>query len=352
MVAEAQDEPGALPLVENALHWLWQQRTRQPPERPAAQRSGRPRRHSQPGRRWPAREPRQAAWAGPGAAVPLGQGRSRRAPPHPPADAAPRGLSSRRRRRGRAGAGRSPRRHARAGRPEGSRTAAADHRHRGSRGPHDGPAPQGLGQPDPRDPDPQQRVGRRGPAAALLADALALHRAAPGSGSPARAPAAAGAGVEGPQGSCAALRARRLGGLSRLSPSRRPGEPRGALSPLEPGRRARAGNGSGRDLGSGVEGLYWAGSRELPIEMAVERWAYLLVRKLPLPSPVEISAEPFMMGSDRSCRATHPPSHLRRPLPSRPDRGDVRRVGCVRRRRRLSKLSAAPIRDGGGGRAR
>ena len=28
MVAEAQDEPGALPLVENALQWLWEQRTR------------------------------------------------------------------------------------------------------------------------------------------------------------------------------------------------------------------------------------------------------------------------------------------------------------------------------------
>ena len=27
MVAEARDEPGALPLVQNALHWLWQQRT-------------------------------------------------------------------------------------------------------------------------------------------------------------------------------------------------------------------------------------------------------------------------------------------------------------------------------------
>ena len=27
MVSEARDEPGALPLVENALHWLWQQRT-------------------------------------------------------------------------------------------------------------------------------------------------------------------------------------------------------------------------------------------------------------------------------------------------------------------------------------
>ena len=26
-MAEARDEPGALPLVENALHWLWQQRT-------------------------------------------------------------------------------------------------------------------------------------------------------------------------------------------------------------------------------------------------------------------------------------------------------------------------------------
>ena len=27
MVAEARDEPGALPLVQNALHWLWQQRS-------------------------------------------------------------------------------------------------------------------------------------------------------------------------------------------------------------------------------------------------------------------------------------------------------------------------------------
>ncbi len=27
MVAEARDEPGALPLVQNALHWLWEQRT-------------------------------------------------------------------------------------------------------------------------------------------------------------------------------------------------------------------------------------------------------------------------------------------------------------------------------------
>ena len=27
MVAEARDEPGALPLVENALHWLWEKRT-------------------------------------------------------------------------------------------------------------------------------------------------------------------------------------------------------------------------------------------------------------------------------------------------------------------------------------
>ena len=27
MVAEAQDEPGALPLVENALQWLWERRS-------------------------------------------------------------------------------------------------------------------------------------------------------------------------------------------------------------------------------------------------------------------------------------------------------------------------------------
>ena len=51
MVAEARDEPGALPLVENALHWLWEKRERQPPERAAVHRSGRARRHPQPQRR-------------------------------------------------------------------------------------------------------------------------------------------------------------------------------------------------------------------------------------------------------------------------------------------------------------
>ncbi len=46
------------------------------------------------------------------------------------------------------------------------------------------------------------------------------------------------------------------------------------------------------------DGLYWAWSRGLPIEVAVDHWAYLLFRKPPLPSLVEIRAEPFRMGSD------------------------------------------------------
>ena len=58
MVAEARDEPGALPLVENALHWLWQQRDGQPPQRPAVHRSRRARRHPHPRRRRSARKPR------------------------------------------------------------------------------------------------------------------------------------------------------------------------------------------------------------------------------------------------------------------------------------------------------
>ena len=102
-MAEARDEPGALPLVENALHWLWEQRSGQPPERPAVHRPGRARRHPQRQRRRPARRPRPAARAGAGAAVPAGQGRPGGPAPHPPADAARRGRGGRRRRRGRAG---------------------------------------------------------------------------------------------------------------------------------------------------------------------------------------------------------------------------------------------------------
>ena len=112
MVAEARDEPGALPLVENALHWLWEKRDGQPPERPAVHRPRRARRHPQPRRRRAARRPgRAAAGSGAGAAVPAGQGGpgGRRGIPasgSPLAEA----VDGRRRRRGRPGRGRPPRR--------------------------------------------------------------------------------------------------------------------------------------------------------------------------------------------------------------------------------------------------
>jgi formylglycine-generating enzyme required for sulfatase activity len=53
-----------------------------------------------------------------------------------------------------------------------------------------------------------------------------------------------------------------------------------------------------------VEGLYWSGSRGLPLEVLVARWSYLLFRELPLPDRIEIppanaAARSFMMGGDR-----------------------------------------------------
>ena len=116
MVAEARDEPGALPLVQNALHWLWQQRTDDRLSgRLLVDQGGLAGILSQ-GADAPTPGARSAARPGPGAAVPAGQGRSGRPPAHPPADAAGRCRRRRRGRRARADAGRSPRRHARPGR--------------------------------------------------------------------------------------------------------------------------------------------------------------------------------------------------------------------------------------------
>jgi formylglycine-generating enzyme required for sulfatase activity len=44
-----------------------------------------------------------------------------------------------------------------------------------------------------------------------------------------------------------------------------------------------------------IEGLYWATSRGLPLEVMVERWAYHLWRKPPLPDLVEIPAGSLVM---------------------------------------------------------
>ena len=118
MLDQARDEPGALPLVENALHWLWEKRHRQPAERAAVQRPRRARRHLEPLRRRPARRPGPATHTGAGAAVPAGQGGSRGRPACPPAHPARGGDRCRRWHRGRPRRRRSPRRRARPRRRE------------------------------------------------------------------------------------------------------------------------------------------------------------------------------------------------------------------------------------------
>jgi formylglycine-generating enzyme required for sulfatase activity len=44
------------------------------------------------------------------------------------------------------------------------------------------------------------------------------------------------------------------------------------------------------------ESAYWAAARGLPLQAAVDRWAYKLVRRLPFPELVKAPAESFMMG--------------------------------------------------------
>jgi len=52
-----------------------------------------------------------------------------------------------------------------------------------------------------------------------------------------------------------------------------------------------------------IEGLYWAGSRGLPLGVMVERWAYHLWRRPPLPNLVEIPAGSVMIDSAGGPRA-------------------------------------------------
>jgi formylglycine-generating enzyme required for sulfatase activity len=52
-----------------------------------------------------------------------------------------------------------------------------------------------------------------------------------------------------------------------------------------------------------IEGLYWAGSRGLPLEVLLERWAQLLFKEPPLPELVEIPAGSFVTG--RGARASY-----------------------------------------------
>ena len=58
-------------------------------------------------------------------------------------------------------------------------------------------------------------------------------------------------------------------------------------------------------LGIVGEGLIWAWSRGLPLEAAADRWAYMLFRDLPLPKLREISAGSFEMGVDDVVNAEH-----------------------------------------------
>jgi formylglycine-generating enzyme required for sulfatase activity len=50
------------------------------------------------------------------------------------------------------------------------------------------------------------------------------------------------------------------------------------------------------------ESMYWVVARGLPFEALTERWAYMLGRELPLPELVKIPAGSFMMGSGRDPR--------------------------------------------------
>ena len=167
MVAEARDEPGALPLVENALHWLVAAADGRSPQRPSCSpiRAGSPAssaaapticlqalarqqrdralellfrlvrvdregfRHARSASAWTRR------WRSPAAARPAG----------PWSTACP------------ASAGRT------AARRQGPLRLITV-------------SDEGIGQPDPRDADPQQGSRRRRQAAALLADAVGLHR--------------------------------------------------------------------------------------------------------------------------------------------------------------------------------
>ena len=181
MVAEAQDEPGALPLVQNALHWLWQQRT----DGRLSSRLledhgglGGILRHSADDLLSALGDRRDQALELLFQLVkvdPEGRRHTRQRMPLSDAVRIAGGgeaglalvdrLAGRRQRDG-------------AGRQGPLRLITITGDEPGSTDP--------VGQPDPRDPDPQQGRRCRRQAATLLADALALPRAAPGPGRMAR----------------------------------------------------------------------------------------------------------------------------------------------------------------------
>ena len=121
--------------------------------------------------------PRRSSDPGAGASVPAGPGGPGGHAACPPEHIARRSGGCRRRRRVWPGPGQPPRRPAPPGRRQGEgplRLITVTER-------------RPLGQPDPRDADPQQGPGRCRQAAALLADAVGLHRTAQGAGGVARA---------------------------------------------------------------------------------------------------------------------------------------------------------------------
>ncbi len=141
MVAEARDEPGALPLVENALHWLW---TRRDNGRLSGELftengglAGILSRNAD--RLLDGLDPRERdrALESP---VPHGPGGPGGSPSHPPAHRVRRGRGCRRRRRARPGPDQPPGRRARPRWGTDRRSLAADHRHRGGGGRERGPA--------------------------------------------------------------------------------------------------------------------------------------------------------------------------------------------------------------------
>jgi Novel STAND NTPase 1/TIR domain len=197
MVAEARGEPGALPLVENALYWLWEQHSDD-------RLSGRLL-NDQGGVSGILSRSADELLLALGAQRDLAlellfrlvkldpEGRRHTHQRMPLAAA----VELAGRPGGRAGASRPSGRPAPAGRRTLQRASPAYHDYRGTRAREGRPRRAPMDQPDPRDPDPKQapRCGRQ--SGTLLADALALHRTEPGSGGAARPGAAAAAGDRG-----------------------------------------------------------------------------------------------------------------------------------------------------------
>ncbi len=226
MVREAEDEPGALPLVENALFWLWEKRTDgRLSGKLLSDHGGIAGILSRCGDDLLADlEPRQRDRAlellfRMVLIDPEGRRHTRRRIPLAEAIAVAGGGERGRdlvdrlagRRRPDSGTRHGPLRLITVSEDAGDRRAG------GAAGP--------LGQPDPRDADPQQGPRRRWQAAALLADAVDLHRDQQGTGGAAGAAAASGAGVEGPQRPLPVVRPCRLVVAVWVPPAGRAGQP-------------------------------------------------------------------------------------------------------------------------------